>query len=110
MGDTETGKRAGARRAARPPRRFRVGVAGQAVASGLAVLAWGVLVWFAIDFGRRARTGEPRAWWFMAALAVGAIACLCVALMLLLRLARATGIVGERPGHTRSHAASKHAD
>ncbi|MFN8196366.1 MAG: hypothetical protein U0R80_19025 [Nocardioidaceae bacterium] len=96
------GKRSGARRGAKRPVAFRADVAVLAVLFTLAVVAWGFLVWFAIDFGTRARGGESQAWWLMAATAVGAVACLFVALMLVARLARALGI-------TSSHATSAHA-
>ena len=40
------------------------------------VVAWGFLVWAAIDFGRTARGGHGQAWWFLALASVGAVACL----------------------------------
>jgi hypothetical protein len=53
-----------------------------------AVVAWGYLVYLAIDFGTTARDGDGRAWWFLGVATIGAIACLFVALMLGARLVR----------------------
>ncbi len=50
------------------------------------LVAWGVLVFAAIDLGRQARSGESTAWTFLALAAVGAAACLFVTLILLGRL------------------------
>jgi len=50
------------------------------------VVAWGYLVYLAIDFGTDARNGESRAWYFLGLATIGAIACLFVALMLGTRL------------------------
>jgi hypothetical protein len=58
----------------------------------LAVVAWGYLVYAAIDFGAQARGGTTRAWWFLGLAAVGAVACLFVGLMLVVWLLRALGI------------------
>lgn len=85
------GKRAGSRRGAKPPRRTRPAVLGYALGVTLAVIAWGYLVWAAIDFGSTARGGDGRAWWFLGLAAVGAVACLFVGLMLVARLARTVG-------------------
>ena len=57
----------------------------------LAVVAWGYLVYAAIDFGASARDGNPDAWWFLAVAALGAMACLFVGLMLIARLLRRLG-------------------
>lgn len=46
-----------------------------------AVVAWIVLVWFAIQFGPEARAGQPSAWLLMAVAALGAMACLFLALV-----------------------------
>jgi hypothetical protein len=51
-----------------------------------AVVAWGYLVYLAIDFGTTARDGDGTAWWFLALATIGAIACLFVAMMLGTRL------------------------
>lgn len=51
-----------------------------------AVVAWGYLVYLAIDFGTTARDGDGTAWWFLGLATIGAIACLFVAMMLGTRL------------------------
>ncbi|MFZ2014908.1 MAG: hypothetical protein WAV00_13885 [Nocardioides sp.] len=51
-----------------------------------AVVAWGYLVYLAIDFGTTARDGDSKAWWLLALATVGAIACLFVGMMLVTRL------------------------
>jgi len=51
-----------------------------------AVVAWGYLVFLAIDLGKSARNGESAAWWLLALATLGAIACLFVAMMLGTRL------------------------
>jgi hypothetical protein len=84
-------KRAGSRKGAKPPRRLRPAVLGYAVGITLAVVAWGYLVWAAIDFGSKARDGDSQAWWFLGLAALGAVACLFVGLMLVARLARTLG-------------------
>jgi membrane associated rhomboid family serine protease len=82
------GKRAGAR----PKRRFRPALLLLAVGITLSVVAWGYLVYAAIDFGGEARDGETEAWYWVGVAAVGAAACLFVGLMLVARLSRALGI------------------
>ena len=44
-----------------------------------AVVAWGYLVYLAIDFGTRPATATRPRWWFLALATIGAIACLFVA-------------------------------
>lgn len=46
------------------------------------LVAWGVLVYAAIDFGGEARSGEPVAWVFLALATIGAAACLFTTLIL----------------------------
>lgn len=46
------------------------------------LVAWGFLVWAAVDFGGRARGGEPAAWAFLGLATVGAACCLFVTLIL----------------------------
>lgn len=46
------------------------------------LVAWGVLVYAAIDFGGEARSGEPTAWVFLTLTTIGAAACLFVTLLL----------------------------
>ena len=62
------------------------------------VVAWGYLVWEAIDFGSRARGGEGAAWVFVALATIGATACLLVTLILASKvLATLRGEVQPRP-------------
>lgn len=75
------------------------------------VVAWGYLVYAAVDFGSTARGGDPTAWWFLALASLGAVACLFVGLMLVARALRRLGITGgpaareqhepEEPGEPR---------
>jgi hypothetical protein len=55
-------------------------------------VAWGYLVYAAIDFGATARGGETRAWWFLAMASLGAVVCLFVGLLLVARLMRLVGV------------------
>ena len=48
----------------------------------ITLVAWGVLVGAAIEFGKEARSGEPEAWTFLVLAALGATACLFLALLL----------------------------
>ena len=102
------GKRAGSRRAERAPRTFQPRLLGLALAVTAAVIAWGYLVYAAIDFGTQARGGESAAWFFLALASVGAVACLFVGLMLIARLTRALGLTRNpatpppRPGGRRA--------
>ena len=83
------GKRAGAR----PKRRFRPALLGLAVAITACVVAWGYLVYAAIDFGAAARRdGSAADWFFLVLASIGAIACLFLGLMLVVRVSRALGI------------------
>lgn len=87
------GKRAGAR-PARTPRPKLLGLAGVIT---VCVVAWGYLVYAAIDFGADARGGDDSAWAFLALAAVGAMACLFIGLMLIARLGRALGLSATPP-------------
>ncbi|HTW14309.1 MAG TPA: hypothetical protein VMF51_04210 [Nocardioides sp.] len=91
------GKRAGSRRAARPRPTFRPRLLLLAVGVTLAVVAWGYLVYAAIDFGSSARSGDGGAWAFLALASVGAIACLFLGLMMIARLLRSLGITTPPP-------------
>lgn len=93
-----TGKRAGSRRAA--PTSGKSSPAALVICVGitLCVVAWGYLVYAAIDFGTAARGGSgSSAWMFMALACLGAIACLFVGLLLVARLSRTLGITREPP-------------
>jgi hypothetical protein len=87
-----TGKRAGSRRAAPAPRKVNKAALLIGAAITVCVIAWGYLVYAAIDFGTDARAGDQRAWWFLATASVGAIACLFLGLVLVARITRALGI------------------
>lgn len=97
MAPVTSGKRAAQGRHAGParlgdeapgPRRSRSAGALLALALGItaAVVAWGYLVYLAIDFGTTARNGNDTAWWFLGLATVGAIACLFAGMMLVARL------------------------
>ena len=89
------GRHAGARRAAPTS---RTGPRALLVLGAVAALiAWGFLAWSAISFGREARGGDDRMWWFLALAGVGAICCLFVALILGTRVLRAVGVTRD-PG------------
>ena len=60
----------------------------------ITLVAWGVLVGAAIEFGKEARSGEPEAWTFLVLAALGATACLFLALLL---GARALAMVRGKP-------------
>jgi len=82
------GKRAGAKQ----KRGFRWGLLLLALGTTACVVAWGYLVYAAIDFGGEARDGREEAWTYLGVAAVGAAACLFIALMLIARLSRALGL------------------
>jgi hypothetical protein len=100
MGASEpVGRHAGKRRAEpaeRPPQessgRSRSRLLGLALAVTVSVVAWGYLVYAAIDFGASARGGETRAWWFLGLASLGAVVCLFVGLLLVARLMRMLGV------------------
>lgn len=48
----------------------------------LTLVAWGFLVWAAIDFGADARSGSTASWLFVALATIGATACLFLTLIL----------------------------
>lgn len=87
------GKRAGARRGPKKRQLPSGAVLLLCLGITLCVVAWGFLVWAAIDLGSAARGGENGAWWLLALACVGAAACLFVALILGARLLRRLGII-----------------
>lgn len=91
-----TAKRAGSRRAPRPRRGLSRPLLLLAAGITGCVVAWGYLVYAAVDFGRTARAGDAAAWWFLGLAALGGVACLFVGLMLGARLLRAVGVVADR--------------
>ncbi|MEZ0578129.1 hypothetical protein [Nocardioides sp. MH1] len=83
-----SGKRAGARQ----KRGFRPVLLVLALAITLCVVAWGYLVYAAIDFGSTARHDDDNAaWFYLAVAAIGAVACLFLGFMLVARFSRAVG-------------------
>ncbi|MGB0102268.1 MAG: hypothetical protein WBP61_18460 [Nocardioides sp.] len=92
MAGSSEGKRAGSRRGPRAKRRFQPALLLLALGITGCVIAWGYLVYAAIEFGSTARGGESSAWWLLALAALGAVACLFVGLMLLARAARRLGL------------------
>lgn len=59
------------------------------------IVAWGVLVFAAIDFGRRGRQGDSIAWLFLVLATIGAIGCAFLAIQLLATLQNALRQVAE---------------
>lgn len=88
-----TGKRAGARRGPRPAPRPRAVPLAYCAAITASAVAWGYLVWLAVDFGRAARSQGIASWLLLALAALGAMACLFGGLMLGVRLLQELGIV-----------------
>ena len=107
MGQQNSGKRKGARRGARPPRRFRRDIFALALGVTVALIAWGYLVFAAIDFGGDARDGDGAGWLFLLLAAVGAAACLFVALLLGARVVRALTAAGPDPVSSGSAASDR---
>jgi uncharacterized membrane protein len=77
-----------------PPRQLALGVAAV-----VALVAWGLLVWQAIDSGRSARGGDSGAWLWMAIASLAAVACLFTCLWLVTVLLRAVGVLAEKRPH-----------
>lgn len=91
------GKRAGARRGEKRRAGFQPRILLLALGITLLVVAWGYLVYAAIDFGASARGGESAAWWFLVLASLGAVACLFAGLMLVARMLRTLGITSSPP-------------
>lgn len=71
----------------------------------LSLLGWGYLVWIAIDFGAEARrTGNGAAWGLLLLAAIGAVACLFLAFLLVSRLLQTLGLLPGSPPPRDSHA------
>ncbi len=81
--------------------RFQPALALLALGVTLSVVAWGYLVWAAIDFGAEARGGKDAAWKFLVLASIGAVACLFLGLMLIALLLRAMGITNPPPPKTK---------
>lgn len=72
---------------------FRADLLLLAVGMTFALVAWGYLVFAAIDFGATARhDGKGSAWLFLAIASIGGMLCLFLAFMLAVRLSRAIGL------------------
>jgi hypothetical protein len=93
------GTRAGARRAARPKRTLRPRLLLIGVGALVSLVAWGFLVWAAIDFGRTARGGDSGDWLYLAVASLGAVACLFLCLWLTTVLLRQIGLIEEKRPH-----------
>ena len=84
---------AGKRSGNKPKARFRGDLLLLAVGITFAIVAWGYLVFAAIDFGATARhEGDRAAWGFLAVSALGAMLCLFLGFMLAVRFSRAIGL------------------
>ena len=92
MGTVATGKRAGSRRGAKQQASFNGPAFVLALAITGCVVAWGYLVYLAIDFGTSARAGESSAWGLLVLASLGAVACLFAGLLFVSRLLRALGM------------------
>ena len=75
------GKRVGPAPTA-PPRRDRTRLLALAGGVTATLVAWGVLVFLAIDLGSTARSGSTSSWWWVALVSAGAALCLFVTLLL----------------------------
>ena len=95
--------RRGARRAEKPKRALQPRLLGLGLAAALALVAWGGLVWLAIDFGRSARGGESSKWAYLAVASVGAVGCLFLCLWLVTLLLRRLGILEDTRRSTQPH-------
>ncbi len=114
MGPVTTGKRAAPRHAGPARLEGEDGAPGHPRGGGhsgrllllalgitAAVVAWGYLVYLAIDFGTTARDGDSTAWWLLGLATVGAIACLFVGMMLVSRLVAGLKAGAPPPGPPR---------
>jgi len=87
-----TGKRAGSRKGAKQKASFNRPALALALAITACLIAWGYLVYLAIDFGTTARAGDSNAWAFLVLSSLGAVACLFAGLLFVSRLLRALGL------------------
>jgi hypothetical protein len=109
MGPVTTGKRAAPRHSA--PARLEGAPSAPRSSNGpllllalgitATVVAWGYLVYLAIDFGTAARDGDSTGWLLLGLATVGAIACLFVALMLGTRIVARVRASTPPPGPPR---------
>ena len=96
MAGERGGTRAGARRGARPRRTLPPRLLALGLGAVVALVAWGLLVWQAIDFGRSAREGDSGAWLWLAVASLAAVACLFTCLWLVTVLLRVVGVLAEK--------------
>ncbi|WP_341927576.1 hypothetical protein [Nocardioides psychrotolerans] len=94
------GKRAGTRKGSKPKAGFQPALIALALGVTGAVVAWGYLVYAAIDFGSEARGGDSGAWLFLGLASIGAVACLFLGFILIARLLRRLGITQAPPPRT----------
>jgi hypothetical protein len=95
--------RRGARRAAKPKRSLQPKLVALGLGSIAALVAWGLLVWVAVDSGRSARGGESGKWAHLAAASVGAVVCLFLCLWLCTVLLRRVGVIEDHRPRVQSH-------
>ena len=95
--------RRGARRAAKPKRSLQPKLVALALGAVAALVAWGLLVWVAVDSGRSARDGESGKWGYLAAASVGAVVCLFLCLWLCTVLLRRVGILEDNRPKVQTH-------
>lgn len=88
----DAGKRAGSRRGPRKTPSVDRTTLASAAGVTATVVAWGYLVYAAIEFGGSARDGESLAWGLLILASLGAVACLFVGLMLVAGLLRRLGV------------------
>ncbi|MDP3967995.1 MAG: hypothetical protein Q8Q02_06910 [Nocardioides sp.] len=94
------GRHSGTRASRSPRRTSPAALLTLALGATATLVAWGYLASAAITFGVLGRSGNGGAWLLMALAALGATACLFVALILLTRVLRGLGVVSE-PGLAR---------
>ncbi|MGI8521730.1 MAG: hypothetical protein ACR2K3_00240 [Nocardioides sp.] len=106
------GRHIGVRRLEPAPKPGRGPLLALALGVTVALVAWGYLVYLAIDFGTAARGGGSHAWLLLALATAGAIGCLFVGLLLVVRLldgfrtqklpTKAPDVLAPRPSVVRS--------
>jgi hypothetical protein len=95
--------RRGARRAAKPKRTLQPKLVALGLGAFAALVAWGLLVWLAVDSGRAARGGDAGQWVYLAVASVGAVACLFLCLWLCTTLLRRVGILEDNRPREQTH-------
>ncbi len=95
--------RRGARRADKPKRSLQPKLVALGLAAVAALVAWGLLVWLAVDSGRSARGGDSGKWVYLAAASVGAVVCLFLCLWLVTTLLRRVGILEDNRPTVETH-------